>query len=133
MDQAETWLNRATERCGTERDLGTGDRTDIETIKLRAEWPYAEYSCKFLVNGDLVPMGYEIINSFRSSSSSVGSRSRRGLREGGWLVRDRFCRVSSNFDVGENLVDWIRSKPTVCGRKYELLFDKGVGSDMKVW
>lgn len=120
MDQAENWLNRAIDRCGTEQDLSVGECTDIKLIKLRAMWPYAEYSVKFLVNGDLVPAEYEIINCH--SSFSLRPHSRRGLREGGWLVRDRFCRVTNSFDVSEELVDWIRSKPMMCGREYELIF-----------
>ena len=77
-----------------------------------------------------MPAEYEMINCH---SSSLGSYSRRGLREGGWLVRDRFCRVTNGFDVSENLVDWVRSKPILCGREYAFMFDKGVGVDMKIW
>ena len=145
MNQAKIWLRNAIELChGSEQDLGiTGDddwrtTTNIDIIKKRSLWPYAEYSCKFLVNGDLVPADYVMVNNDcqqkpSSSFTSFGSNSRRGLREGGWFVRDRFCRVTNSFDVNESLVDWIRSQPMLCGREFKLLFDKGVGSDMKVW
>ena len=130
MHKARKWLESAVRRCGTEQDLAVGDITDIELIKRRAKFPYAEYSSKFFVGGDLIPTEYEIVEC-RSFSSEPYSR--RGLREGGWLVRDRFCRVGNNFDVGGCLAKWVRDEPFFCGRKYNFLFDKGVGSDMKVW
>ena len=128
MCQAERWLKMAVEQCGSEQDLASGDCADIELLIRRSRWPYAEYSCKFLDNGDLVPAEYVIVNC-----EGKEFYSRRGLRECGWLARDRFCRVTNSFDVSEKLIDWISSKPILCGREYTFLLAKGVGGDMKVW
>lgn len=145
---AERWLAKAERRCGgTEPELASDVAAEppLDIIKRRARWPYAEYSCRFIVGGDLVPAEYVIVNHCEASSSSrqlstsraatpvLGSNSRRALREGGWLVRDRFCRVTGCYDVCENLAEWIRSKPMLCGRTYEMLLDKGVGPHMQVW
>ena len=132
MQAAYDKLIRAEELVGkTEEALATANSNNlhIDIIRKRARWPYAEYSCRFFF-GHLVPTELEIINE---SGTTIGADSRRGLREGGWMVRDRFCRVTNVFHSGEGLIDWIASEPIVCGRRYLLLFDKGVGTGMKIW
>jgi len=138
MEQAEGWLRTAVRRCGAERELGASGEgdvdVDVDVLRRRAMWPYAEYSVQFLPGGDLVPAEFELINCPPYSSSSLKPTSRRALREGGWHVRDRFCRVTNGLvDAGGELAGWIRSEPVLCGRRYGLLFDKGVGINMKVW
>ena len=103
----------------------------IDIIRKRAKWPYTEYSCRF-VFGHLVATELEIINE-PGEEGERKSESRRGLREGGWMIRDRFCRVTNAFHSSDDLVDRIAAKPNLCGRSYELLFDKGVSTSMKIW
>ena len=104
----------------------------IDVIRKRSKWPYAEYSCRFFF-GHLVPTEIEIVNEPLVGGDHCRSESRRGLREGGWMIRDRFCRVTNVFHTEGDLVEWISSRPVLCGRKYEMLYDKGVGSSVKIW
>ena len=129
MDRAQTKLESATARIGrAEKDLACLT-ADIDVVQQRAQWPMAEYSCRFFY-GHLVPTALDIIND---PEKCPKCESRRGLREGGWMVRDRFCRVTNVFQSGEELVKWISCRPNLCGRKYEFLFDKGVGTSLTVW
>jgi hypothetical protein len=119
----------------TESHLATSptEKLHIDILRQRALWPYAEYSCRFFF-GHLIPIELEIVNENNEVGTTPRNESRRGLREDpGWLIRDRFCQVTSVFDSGEGLVDWIADGPNLCGRRYELLFDKGVGSNIKIW
>lgn len=124
---------KETEGCigTTEMHLASGhlNSLHIDIIRKRARWPYVEYSCRFF-HGQLVPTEFEIINE---PGAGLAAESRRGLREGGWFVRDRFCRVTNVFHSGDGLFDLISSEPIVCGRNYQFLFDKGVGTSMKIW
>lgn len=127
MERAENALRTAEELCcTTEAELGRQDKDDFDLIKKRSLWPVAEYRCKFNVNGQLVPTGYDVMNR----SGSKEPQSRRALREKGWHVRDRFLLYSSvTFDEPHrsHLVDWIAMKPKLCNREYVYLFDKGTG------
>ena len=133
MVKAQEKLTSVNQYVGaTEKDLASiPSEEGIGIICKRAKWPYAEYSCRFFF-GHLVATELEIVNE-PGVEGEHKSESRRGLREGGWMVRDRFCRVTNAFHSSKDLVDWIADKPNLCGRTYELLFDKGVSTSMKIW
>lgn len=129
MGRAQTKLDIATGRIGrTEKDLARLT-PDFGVVQKRAKWPIAEYSCRFFY-GHLLPTELDIMND---PENCPKCESRRGLREGGWMVRDRFCRVTNVFQSGEELVEWISCRPNLCGRRYEFLFDKGVGTSLTIW
>ena len=129
LQRAGRWLEKNIALCGSEKELASGHH-DIRVVRRQAMWPYAEYTGRFLDDGELVPAEFEVVNLYSAPREPT---SRRGIREGGWLARDRFCSTKDNFCVGDTLVDYLASKPRMCGREYTFLFDKGVGSDMKVW
>lgn len=126
LGEAQAKLEKAIQYVGMiERELASlptqaYTQFHVDVIKMRAKWPYAEYTTKFY-QGHLLPTEFAIINDPGEHHKCESSR---GLREGGWMVRDRFCRVTNVFRSGEGLVDWIYSKPNLCGREYEFLFDK---------
>ena len=113
MEQANDWLVKAERVCRSNEpqlavDYGS---FDINILKRRAMWPIADYKCKFTINGDLIPADY-IIPALMAQTYTTESR--RGQREGGWLVRDRFCCISK-IETGEpfrsEMVGWLRNEP----------------------
>jgi hypothetical protein len=139
LERARGSIVRAEQVCGaTELELGRRmtvhdtepDYYDFETIQKRSRWPYAEFRCKFELSGKLVPTDYEVINKDLSKNDGVPPTSRRGMREVGWPVRDRFILISAlkfHNVFRSDLVKWLEAGPRLCGREYVYLFDKGTG------
>lgn len=133
LQRARKSLQRAEVFCGvTELELSANNNFDV--IQKRSHWPYAEFRCKFELNGQLIPTDYEVINKDISSSKitdgAPSTTSRRVFREGGWPVRDRFILISGLkfYNVFRtDLVKWVTAGPKLCCRKYAYLLDKGTG------
>jgi hypothetical protein len=150
LDQAKISLQLAEKLCrAIESELdGQGETMEyIELIQKRSLWPIAEYRCKFLLDGTLLPTSYSVLNkdiltstvgkppSIHQAMRQSPANTRRALREVGWAVRDRFVLISSIkfHDVyRKELVGWLKAKPNLCNRQYDYLFDKGTGKP-SIW
>ena len=135
LRRARLTLRHAEKVCDTtEMKLSlngeTGQDGYIETIRKRSLWPVAMYSCKFDLDGNLVPTDFQVLNKDIPKFKFVQPQTRRAMREAGWSVRDRFVIISSVKFHGifqEKLADWLEGNPRLCNREYEFLFDKGTG------
>lgn len=134
--ETDDMLRRAEMLCGfTEEELTDGAEDFIQTIQSRAMWPMAEYRCRFDLCGHLVPTDFEVVNLdvITSGRRKMLPNTRRAMRQEGWSVRDRFVRVTLELcePFLSNVAGWISSEPQLCGRRYQLLFDKGVSRNVK--
>jgi hypothetical protein len=133
--RARLTLHHAENVCDTtEMQLSSNGETGqdgyVETIRKRSLWPVAMYSCKFDLDGNLVPSDFQVLNKDLQKFKFVQPQTRRAMREAGWSVRDRFVKISSVRFHGifqEKLADWLEANPKLCNREYEFLIDKGVG------
>lgn len=137
LEKAREYLRIAEEDCNSSEAQLSIEPNDchqyVETIRKRSRFPVAMYSCKFDLEGNLVPTDMQVLNRGNQKGQFVEPQSRRALREAGWPVRDRFVHMSSvKFGTfNGNLVDYVR-KTTLCNREYVYLFDKGTGKP-SIW
>ena len=147
LSDALQLLEGAEKLCGCkEADLGRSldgfnNKDYLKLVRKRSVWPIGEYRVQFTFDGRLVPKGYIVVNRAHARRAhdpdmewtferALRSRpeTRRGIREYGWEIRDRFITFSEvpfNDIFTEHLTSWCRDRATICGRKYSFLFDKG--------
>jgi hypothetical protein len=136
LDRAQTSLRHAENVCGgSEAQLSAPlDGRYIETVRRRSLWPVGTYSCKFDLDGVLVPTDMQVLNKDVPKNKFVQPQTRRVMREVGWPVRDRFIHMSSvkfHETFKDNLADWVQNAK-LCGREYVYLLDKGTGKP-SIW